>query len=209
MEPVSVFISYSSKDKKIAGEIARALMTLRMAPFLAHGDSIEDGRRWKEDVREAICRCDMLVALVTPNFRKSEYTEQEVGAMWVQKKPILAILTDGEEPTGFISEWQGVRYTGYPPYAAVRILRFALSEEYGRERVVDMMVKRLIKSESLKESEYLAFFLAGEECRQELTTEQRKSIEHAWQSNPRVNGSEQAKMYLQVALNMQRVLKGS
>ena len=81
MEPIRMFISYSNEDKKMAGEIARVLRILRMKPFLAH-DDIGTGERWKEAVREEICRCDMLVALVTPNFHESEYTEQEVGAAW-------------------------------------------------------------------------------------------------------------------------------
>ena len=206
MEPIRVFISYSSKDKEMAGEIATILSILRMKPFLAHND-IEAGEQWKEAVREAIHECDMLVALVTPNFRESKYTEQEVGAAWVLKKPVRAILTDDEGLSGFITDWQGARYNGYPPAAAGEIMRFALSERYGRDSVAGLLVERLVASESFKESEYLAFFLAGEECKRELTAEQRESIKHAWRSNPRVNGSKQARMYLEVALNIRNVVK--
>ena len=206
MGPIRVFISYSSKDKEMAGEIAAILSILRMRPFLAH-DDIEAGEQWREAVREAIRECDMLVALVTPNFRESKYTEQEVGAAWGLKKPVRAILTDDEGLSGFITDWQGARYNGYPPAAAGEIMRFALSERHGRENVADMLVERLAESESYRESEYLAFFLAGEECKRELTMEQRESIKHAWRSNSYVNRSKQAKMYLEVALNIRKVIK--
>ena len=195
MEPIRVFISYSSKDKKMAGEIARILSILRMKPFLAH-DDVEAGEQWKEVVREEIRKCDMLVALVTPNFRKSEYTEQEVGAAWGLKKPVRAILTDDKGLSGFIVDWQGAKYTGHPPAAAGEIMRFALSERHGKENVVDMLVERLAESESSKESEYLALFLEIERCKHEFTAGQYKSIEAAWRSNPRVNKSKQAAEHL-------------
>lgn len=209
MEPIRVFVSYSSKDKKMAGEIDAVLKVLRMEPFLAHGDSIETGKQWKEAVREAIRECDILVALVTPNFRESEYTEQEVGAAWGLKKPVLTILTDGEKPSGFIVDWQGVKYTGYPPAAAGEIMRFALSEHHGRENVVDMLVERLAESESFKESEYLAFFLEGERCKHEFTAGQYKSIEATLRLNARVFKSKQAVDHLYMVFNIGKVIKGS
>jgi len=85
MDGMRVFISYSSEDKKMVGAIDSALKTLRVEPFLAHKDNIEGGSLWKEAVRNTLCECDILVALITPNVRKSKYAEQEVGAVWAQK----------------------------------------------------------------------------------------------------------------------------
>ena len=60
-----------------------------------------------------------------------------------------------------------------------------------------MVVERLVKSESFMESEYLVCFLVMEACKRDLTAEQRKSIKHALLSNPRVNGSEKARIYIE------------
>ena len=204
MEPIRIFISHSSEDKTMAAKLAKSMRTLRLEPFLAHSD-IETGKRWKEVIRKNILKCDVLVALVTPNFRRSEYTEQEVGAAWVLEKPILTILAGKIAPTGFITDLQGAKYDHkHPPNTAGEIMRFALSEIYGEERVADMLVEMLAKSESPQESEYLATILTTEQFKHGLTAEQYKSVESVRRSNAHVDKSELAIFYLDILLPVMR-----
>ena len=81
-----MFISHSHEDMEIATRLSDTLGQLDVVPFIAHSD-IMGGELWKETIRDEIVECDVLVALLTTNFRKSEFTEQEVGAAWVLKKP--------------------------------------------------------------------------------------------------------------------------
>ena len=193
MEPIRVFISYSGKDKKMAGEIARVMKSLRMKPFLAH-DDIVAGEQWKEAVRKEICECDMLVALVTPNFHKSEYTEQEAGAAWVLEKPILAILTDEEKPTGFIAERQGVQYRhDYPAITVSGILRFVLSEICKDEDMVDTLTELLAEAKSYEAADCVADLLVHEK---DLTAEQLDAIKSAMWSSFHAQTSINARIWL-------------
>lgn len=204
MKPIRVFVSHSSKDRNMVVDLERAMRELRMRPFLAHRD-IEAGWSWREAIRKEITKCDILVALVTPNFRESEYTDQEVGAAWGLEKPVLAVLAGKAAPTGFIADLQGARYDrNHPPHTACEIMRFALSEIHGEERVVDMLAEMLAKSESPQEVEYLATILITEQIKHGLTVEQYKSIKSARQSNAHVNKSLRAIGYLDIILPVVR-----
>ncbi|MCE2509194.1 MAG: toll/interleukin-1 receptor domain-containing protein [Nitrosopumilaceae archaeon] len=125
MAPIRVFISHPDRDRAMAAELKRIMDAVLMRPFLAHRD-IGAGAVWREAIRREIEGCDMLVALVTPNFCESEYANQEVGAAWVLGKPILPVLADGATPPGFISDMQGVKYDLDAPLNTARnILKFA------------------------------------------------------------------------------------
>ena len=215
MDDIRVFISYSDKDGAMAGNLADVLKTLQAKTFLAHVD-INVGAHWNDAVRKKICECHILVALVTPNFRESEYTDQEVGAAWGLGKPILPILADRTAPAGFIAERQGMKYNSEnPPDTACRIFRFALSEIHGEERVVDVLVERLAKSESLMESQHLAFLLLLEQLRTNpkecpdgvFTAAHAESIKSTMSSNPRVRESKRALEFLDTAIGMPELFK--
>lgn len=209
MGDICVFVSYSIKDSTMAGQLATVLKTLRVETFLAH-DDINVGAQWKDAVRKGICKCDMLVALVTSNFHDSQYTDQEVGAAWGLGKPILLVLVDRTPPAGFITEQQGMEYNRKnPPVTACLIFRFALSKTYGEEHVVDVLVERLAKAESRMESQYLAFLLLNEqldnivECPDGvLTAAHIESIKSTMRSNVRVSESKSALKYLNTAIRM-------
>ncbi len=210
MGSISVFISYSNKDGVMAGKLASVLRTLRVETFLAHED-INVGAQWRDVVRNEICECNILAALVTPNFYKSKYTDQELGAAWGLGKPTLLVLVDKMTPTGFITERQGLEYNEKnPDDTACQIFRFALSEIHGEECVVDVLVKRLSKSESLMESQHLAYILLLEqlksnyaECPNDVFTAAHvESIKSTTRSNVRVKESKLALMYLDTAIKI-------
>ena len=77
MRAIRVFISHSHEDMEMATRLSDTLGQLDVVPFIAHSD-IMGGELWKETIRDEIVECDVLVALLTTNFRKSEFTEQEV-----------------------------------------------------------------------------------------------------------------------------------
>ena len=145
MESIRVFVSHSSKDKVMAIAIAKAMNVFHMKPFPARSD-VRGDELWREELRVEIEKCGMLVALVTPNFRESYYTEQEVGAAWVLKKPVLAVCFGGAVPTGFISERQGLKYDGsHPSDTGESILEFALANTQ-KGNAADMLVDMLAES---------------------------------------------------------------
>ena len=179
MERKRVFISHSSNDKKIVSEMADYIERVGMKVFLAHID-IEGGVKWKESLHKEITECDLLVALVTPNFYTSEYTCQEVGAAWVLNKPVLPVCK-GAIPNGFIGERQGIQYDQeWTLNTAESILRFALREVYDDESMGNFLAKMLVDSESFNQSNALIQLLIRE---RNLTMEQLLIARKALQMN--------------------------
>ena len=185
MERKRVFISHSSNDKEMASEMADYIERVGMKAFLAHID-IEGGAKWKESLHKEITECDMLVALVTPNFYKSEYTCQEVGAAWALKKPVLPVCNEAI-PNGFIGERQGTKYDKvWTLNTAESILRFALREVYDDECMGNILAKMLVDSESFNQSNALIQLLIREK---NLTMEQLLIACTALQMNSEVQGA--------------------
>ena len=183
MKPIHVFVSHSHEDVKMAKNLSNALGGLDVVPFLAHND-IVGGELWKEAIRDRLVECDVLVALLTDNFRKSRFTEQEVGAAWVLEKPVLPLYTGNEMPSGFIADRQYIKYDNdNPERAAGEILKFVLIEMHGKGRAMDRMVDMLAKSESERGCKALVPVLIYEK---ERTPKQTKRIKNAIDSNPHV-----------------------
>ena len=132
-----IFISYSSKDKRIAGDLAKAAKTLNMRPFLAH-DDICPGEKWDEVIRKKMSACDVVMVLITPNFSKAIYAIQETGAAWMLKKKVLPVCVRSQTPPGFIASIQGMAYDGHNPHnVAINALKLALSNTCSKKRMMD------------------------------------------------------------------------
>lgn len=181
MRAIRVFISHSHEDMEMATRLSDTLGQLvGVVPFIAHSD-IMGGELWKETIRDEIVGCDVLVALLTTNFCKSEFTEQEVGAAWVLKKPVLPIYTGDVMPNGFIADRQYVKYdNSNPERVAGEILKFVLFKAYDRERAVGMIVDMLAKAKSETECNALMTAIISEK---EMAPKQIKRVTNALQSN--------------------------
>lgn len=111
---LNAFISYSSKDKKIAGIVKDALSNLGINSFLAHED-ITPSKEWQEVIVNQIKTCNIFVPIVTENFRESDWTAQESGAAFIKGMDIVPISAyfPGEsftQPYGFISKYQALKW---------------------------------------------------------------------------------------------------
>ena len=99
-----VFLSHADKDKKIAEEIAEKLDRLYDV-FVAHRD-IEISSEWELELKKRIKKCDLFLILLSENFRKANYTDQEVGIAIQCKRKIFPISIDKTKPYGFMSKYQ-------------------------------------------------------------------------------------------------------
>jgi len=70
-------------------QVRDVISQLEVRTFI-HGD-LSAGENWPEKLRAEIRSADLIVALVTPHTLSSSWMNQELGAAWVLKKPILAI----------------------------------------------------------------------------------------------------------------------
>ena len=112
---MKAFISYSSKDKEIAGAIKLAFERLGIEAFLAHKD-IVPSKEWQEEIIKRLRVTNIFVPVLTDNFKQSDWTDQESGAAFIRDIEIIPIsinTTDGSyvNPYGFIGKYQTLKYT--------------------------------------------------------------------------------------------------
>jgi len=88
-----LFISYSSKDQKVADEIYEKLKEADLKPFLAPKD-IDSGYIGSVTIREALISSAEMAILMSPNSIKSEWVLTEWGAAWGFEKHVTPILLD-------------------------------------------------------------------------------------------------------------------
>lgn len=115
MDRISVFIGYSSQEKKIGGKLKQLLLSYcGYEVFIAH-DDIPGSEIWEKEILLAIKKSDFFIPLVSQNFKTSEYTDQETGCAVCMNKKIIPIKLDNMNPYGFINKFQALQYKVKPP----------------------------------------------------------------------------------------------
>lgn len=123
-----VFLSYSHDDRVLAGEIAELLTGRGINVFLAHED-IEISEEWREEIFKHLESCSVLLALLTPNFEKSIWANQEVGYMQGKKGRVIPLIVRKADikKFGFLEALQGITVKdGNLDNCAMEILRTIL-----------------------------------------------------------------------------------
>lgn len=108
-----VFISHLAKDKEKASKIQHDLLLSNISGFVAHED-IEPTRDWQDSIESALKTMDVLVALITPGFFSSTWTNQEIGYALGLNKRIITVKI-GDDPKGFIGRYQAINGKGRLP----------------------------------------------------------------------------------------------
>jgi len=106
---VEVFFSYSHEDRVMAGKIATILKGKGFEVFLAHED-MEVSKEWREQIFEHLKTCEVLVALLTPNFEKSVWANQETGYMHGKDGKVVPLIMKGIDIRrfGLLEALQGI-----------------------------------------------------------------------------------------------------
>ena len=99
-----VFVSHLAADRELAGALQQSLLKYGICCFVAHND-IQPTAEWLAEIEVALASCDTLIALLTPNFHQSFWTDQEVGFAMGRGLPAFAVQL-GQVPYGFIGRFQ-------------------------------------------------------------------------------------------------------
>lgn len=100
------FLSYSTKDKTLAGSVKEELVQAGIDVFLAHED-IEPSEEWIKIIQQNLDNCDAFLILLTDNFKSSSWTDQESGQAYLNDKLIIPIKVS-LNPYGFLGKIQAV-----------------------------------------------------------------------------------------------------
>jgi hypothetical protein len=101
---LKAFLSHSSKDKKLASDLKDVFESFGIYVFVAHKD-IKPATEWPRQILQELEACDVFLALLTNNFLKSDWTDQESGIALYLKKVVLPIKVT-VMPYGFMASKQ-------------------------------------------------------------------------------------------------------
>jgi hypothetical protein len=149
-----LFISHKSDAKKLANEIKAALEMFGVSSFVAHED-IEPTREWQDEIENALASMNVLVALLTPDFHQSNWTDQEIGVAIGRKVPVLSVGL-GSAPYGFIGKYQalaGMNKTGSD--IAKELIELLLGAPALKDIMLESLVTAFEHSASFRQSNLL------------------------------------------------------
>lgn len=181
-EQPRVFISHVSAFKKEATSFKASMGMFGINGFVAHED-IEPSKEWQDEIEVALSTMDALLALLTPGFNESKWTDQEVGVAVGRRVPVVAVRV-GLDPYGLIGKYQAVQGAGRKiGEICDDVLTILLQKPGIGTRVTDALVRQLAASGSWAEAKRNMDYL--ERC-QHLKPEMIKVIEKAMEENSQV-----------------------
>lgn len=137
---LKVFVSHLSSNKERMSQMKAELAPWGVSAFIAHED-IEPSREWMDEVEAGLGTMEVLVAVVEPGFKESDWCAQEVGFALGRKIDVIP-LRAGFDPFGFFGKFQGIQIKGKrPKEVAVEIVRLLLKKPKHRDRLLQCMPK--------------------------------------------------------------------
>jgi hypothetical protein len=144
------FISHVHTAKLQAGGLRRALQRYAISAFVAHED-IETSDEWREEILRSLISMDALVAILTPDFNSSKWTDQEVGVA-VARDVLLIPINAGESPYGFLSKYQALSSKGLRAKdVAVEVFRTICTNARTKGRMIESLTRTISTGSDVSE----------------------------------------------------------
>lgn len=95
-----IFISHSTKNKELVERIV-ALLQLGMGVESSKifctslNGTLPTGKNFVEIIKENVRKQEMVMAVITPEYLKSQFCMMELGAAWIEAEYLCPILADG------------------------------------------------------------------------------------------------------------------
>ncbi|MDG6935119.1 MAG: toll/interleukin-1 receptor domain-containing protein [Nitrososphaerota archaeon] len=100
------FLSHSTLDLAFAKTLKEEFERYGFSVFLAHND-IDLSADWVEEILLQLRSCKAFIALLTTNFRASDWCAQESGIAYINNLKVLPLNCDGQTISyGFIGKYQ-------------------------------------------------------------------------------------------------------
>jgi hypothetical protein len=180
-----LFVSHLAAHKSTASKLQEAALDFGISCFVAHND-IEPTQEWQTQIETALATCDAVVALLHPEFHKSNWTDQELGFGMGRGVPVVAVRL-GEDPYGFIGRFQAFNGNGKNAVAIAKDLFDAFRKgKQTQKRMSDVLMGLFEESGSFAEAKQRVGYL------EELTTWESSYVSRiraAVKNNSQVSGS--------------------
>lgn len=102
-----MFISHLTANKSSATNLKTCLEQYAISGFVAHED-IEPSKEWMTEIEKALFSMNGLCAIVTPDFIKSTWCDQEVGVA-IGRRVLIAPIRKDADPYGLFGKYQGIQ----------------------------------------------------------------------------------------------------
>jgi len=186
-----LFLSHSSAKKKFVARIKQELAEFGVESFVAHED-IEPTKEWLGEIRLALNTCHVFAAILCPDFKKSNYCDQEVGH--ALQREILVIPVRLEiDPYGFMAPLQGVSaFEKKPSEIAADLNNLLLVHSSTKqlmvavaEKRIELLVNDFLCSDSYVDSTKL---LRNLEAYESIPKKLVNKIAENWETNDQIAG---------------------
>lgn len=104
---LKAFICHLSANKEKVSHLKDILSRWGVSAFIAHED-IEPSKEWQREIEAALETMDVLIAVVEPGFRDSDWCCQEVGYALGRKVDVVSLRV-GLDPFGLFGKYQGIQ----------------------------------------------------------------------------------------------------
>lgn len=154
---VKAFISHLSSNRARMSGLKANLSFWGISAFVAHED-IQASREWREEVEAGLETMEILIAVVEPGFKESDWCAQEVGYALGRRIDIIP-LRAGMDPFGFFGKYQGIQIKGkHPKDVASEIVQTLLKKPGHRDKLMQSLSKALSTLSSEKKIEQIQQF---------------------------------------------------
>ena len=173
-----VFLSHKAEEQKRAGELSDQLRAYGCTAFVAH-TSIHPTKEWQDEIENALSTMDAFVALMTPNFHDSLWTDQEVGYALGRSVPVICVKL-GMDPYGFIGKFQALKCDWHA--CAFELVKLLVKQP----RMVDSFIAAVRECPSFDRGNDLAKVLPAID---KLSANQASALRDAYATNGKVRAS--------------------
>jgi hypothetical protein len=144
------FLSYQTKERTVAGQVAKLLTSLGVDTFTAH-DDVEVSLEWRGELLKKIGAADLFVPLLSARYYESIWCVQELGIAAFRNMTVIPLSLDGSVPKGFMAHIQSTRvdpanilFENLVPGIAKHDMQFAIGA----------LLNNLRHSRSFRQAEY-------------------------------------------------------
>jgi hypothetical protein len=145
-----VFLSHVSANKEEAAFIQSRLRLFQISTFIAHVD-IEPTKKWQDEIELALGTADALVAILTPSFHESKWTDQEIGFALGRGLPIVSVRM-GQDPYGFLGREQAISGAEVNAQLAQSIFEIFAKNKHTKKRMTESIAQRFTSSNTFAEA---------------------------------------------------------
>jgi hypothetical protein len=136
-----LFLSHTHGNAGLAGGVAEVLSRWDVSAFVAHRD-IKPTKQWQREIESALDSCDAIAALLSTDFVKSLWCDQEIGWALARSVPVVPVKLTNANPHGFMNKFQAATpERRSAPWVADTIFR-ALYESSAQERLAIGVARR-------------------------------------------------------------------